>query len=189
MVMRLLTLVVIATLSGATPVLAQRRSPVPNSGMWAIGGSIGAGLPSDPSLSNGLNLTGNIERYVTPRISIRGQLGGEWSDIVNRGFAGTLSPVFVDGNVTYNWEGGIWHPYVTGGLGLYRYRSFESLAPTSVDNALGFDVGGGLEYFVNRHVTLTGEILFHEVGQVATPLATFSEGQFWTFTFGVKRYF
>jgi hypothetical protein len=91
--------------------------------MWALGGSIGGSVPSDPSLGNGLELVGNVETYVTPRVSIRGQLGGGWSDIVGRGFTGTINPVFVDGNVVYNWEGGVWHPFVTGGVGIYHYRS------------------------------------------------------------------
>jgi len=186
---RLLALVVAAFVVHAVPAFAQGRSPVPNQGMWAIGGSIGGGAPSDPSLSGGIDVAGNIERYLTPRISIRGQLGGEWSDIVNRGFTGTVSPVFVDGNVVYNWEGGVWHPFVTGGLGVYRYRSFENLAPSSSDTMLGLNVGGGIEYFTNRRVTVTGEVLFHDVDQVATPLTTFNQGRFWTATVGLKRYF
>ena len=31
-------------LVGAIPAAAQRRAPVPNTGMWSIGGSIGAGI-------------------------------------------------------------------------------------------------------------------------------------------------
>lgn len=187
---RVLACVVTALqLVSTIPAAAQRRTPVPNTGMWSIGGSIGAGMPSDPSLTSGLGLAGNIERYLTPRLSIRGQLGGSWDDIVGRHFTGTVSPVFLDGNVVYNWEGGVWHPYVTGGLGMYRRRSFESLAPGSTDTALGADVGGGLEYFSNRRVTLTAEFLYHGVDSIQTPLAVFPQGQFWTLTAGMKRYF
>jgi Outer membrane protein beta-barrel domain len=187
---RLFTFAVGALLVSAIPAAAQRRStPVPNTGMWSIGGAIGAGVPTDPSLSGGLALAGNVERYLTRRLSIRGELGGAWNDIVGRHFTGTVSPVFLDGNVVYNWEGGIWHPYVTGGLGMYRYRSFESLAPGRTDTSLGLDVGAGLEYFTNRRVTLTAEFLYHDINQINTPLATFTQGQFWTITGGVKRYF
>ncbi len=189
MQMRLLALVIAALFVSAGSAVAQERTPVPNTGMWAIGGAIGAGTPSDPSLSGGLDMTGNIERFLTPRFALRGQFGGEWSDIVNRGFTGTISPVFLDGNAVYNFEGGVWHPYITGGLGMYRYRAFENLAPAATDTTLGLNVGGGLEYFANRRVTVTGEILFHDIGQVATPLTTFNKGQFWTFTAGLKRYF
>ena len=142
---RLFTLIVVVLVAHAVPAQAQRRAQVPNTGMWAVGGSIGAGAPSDPSLATGLSVAANIERYLAPRISIRGQLGGEWSDIVNRGFTGTVSPVFVDGNVVYNWEGGALHPYVTGGVGVYHYRSFEHLAPATSDTSFGGDLGGGVE--------------------------------------------
>ena len=186
---RLISLAVGALLVSAIPAAAQRRAPVPNTGMWSIGGAIGAGMPSDPSLGGGLDLAGNVERYVTPRLSIRGQLGGEWNDIVGRNFTGTISPVFLDGNVVYNWEGGVWHPYLTGGLGMYRYRSRETLVTGMTDTSLGADLGGGIEYFTNRRVTLTAEFLFHDINQIRTPLTTFNQGQFWTITAGVKRYF
>jgi hypothetical protein len=185
----LFVLAVAGVLVGVIPATAQQRRPVPDTGEWSIGGSIGAGSPRDPSLSGGLDLAANVERYLTPRLSIRGQLGGDSNDIVQRNFTGTISPVFLDGNVVYNWEGGVWHPYVTGGLGMYRYRSFETLAPTTTDTSLGVDVGGGLEYFTNRRVTITGELLYHDVNRISTPLTTFNQGQFWTFTVGLKRYF
>jgi hypothetical protein len=79
---RLLTLAVAALLVSAIPAAAQRR--VPNTGMWALGGSIGAGMPPDPSLAGGLDLSGNLEGYLTPRVSVRGQLGGASTDIVGR---------------------------------------------------------------------------------------------------------
>jgi Outer membrane protein beta-barrel domain len=184
---RLLTLAVAALLMSAIPAAAQRR--VPNTGMWALGGSIGAGMPSDPSLAGGLDLSGNLEGYLTPRVSVRGQLGGASTDIVGRGFSGTISPVFLDGNLVYNWEGGKWHPYVTGGLGMYRYRSRENLAPATTDTSLGADFGGGLEIFSSRRTAVTTEFLYHDVQQIKTPLTTFNQGQFWTFNVGLKRYF
>jgi len=174
-------------LIGAPQVYAQRR--VPAEGMWGLGGSVGAAVPTDPSLDNGLNLAGNVERYVTPRVSIRGQLGGSWSDIVGRHFNGTVNPVFLDGNIVYNWEGGILHPYVTGGAGMYFFRSSIVGARGMTDTKPGLDVGGGLELFYNRRTAMTAELLYHAVGKVDTSLATFNDGQFWTFGVGVKRYF
>jgi len=174
-------------LTGATQASAQRRVPV--AGMWALGGSIGGGVPSDPSLNNGLELAGNVESYLTPRVSIRGQLGGAWSDIVGRHFNGTVNPVFVDANVVYNWEGGAWHPFVTGGVGIYHYRSSENGAGDATDTKPGVNLGGGMEYFYSRRGTITFETLYHAVSEVNTPLATFTQGQFWTFGVGLKRYF
>jgi len=185
---KLVAFVVAALFVGAIPAAAQRRGPVPDTGMWAVGGSVGGGMPTDPSLAGGFDLAGNIEGYVTPRLSIRGQLGGAWNDVINRGFSGTLSPMFLDGNLVYNFEGGVWHPYVTGGVGMYRYR-FENAVRSGTDTTAGFDVGGGIEYFTNRRLTVTGEFLFHDTGQVQTPVTTFDRGNFWTMTVGLKRYF
>jgi hypothetical protein len=57
-------------LAGPTSALAQRR--VPDTGMVAVGASIGAALPEERALENGLELVGNVEGYLTPRLSIRG---------------------------------------------------------------------------------------------------------------------
>ena len=185
--LRLLIVAVSLFVIGATPAFAQRR--VPNTGMWAIGGSIGAGAPVDASLGNGFSLAGNLEGYVTPRVSIRGQVGTTWSDIVGRGFTGTINPTFFDGNVVYNWEGGAVHPFVTGGVGLYHYRSSINGAPTGGDTRPGFDVGGGVELFFHRRATVTAEGLYHAVSQVDTPVTVFNQGSFWTFGIGLKHYF
>jgi hypothetical protein len=164
------------------------RGPVPAPGMVAIGGSIGAAPPADPSFTDGLALTGNIEGYLSRRVSIRGQVDGAFWDITGRGFNGTVRPVAFDGNVVYNFEGGRIHPFVTGGVGLYHYRFDETPVGGSA-NKPGMDVGGGLEYFVHRHTTLTAEFLYHDVGQpVASPLTTFNLAHFWTFTVGAKAY-
>jgi hypothetical protein len=119
----------------AAPAFAQRRarSPVPDTGMIGIGGSFGASVPQDPSLANGPQLTGNVEGYLTPRVSVRAQVGGGWRDITGRGFTGSVKPVFLDGNIVYNWEGGVLHPFATGGIGMYRYRSAINGAPEFSD--------------------------------------------------------
>jgi hypothetical protein len=167
-----------------THAAAQQRAPAKD--MWAVGGSIGVSVPTDSSLDHGFDISGNIERYLTPRVSVRGQVGSAWWDIVGRRFTGTVNPIFLDGNLVYNWEGGKWHPYVTGGVGLYHYRSDESLGS---DTKFGGNVGGGIEYFYTRRSTVTGEGLYHAVGAFNTPLATFNEGSSWTFTAGLKHYF
>jgi hypothetical protein len=156
---------------------------VPDGGMAAAGASIGAALPSEENLENGLELAGNLEGYLTPRVSIRGQLGTAWLDF-GRG-ASTVRPLFVDGNIVYNWEGGQWHPYVTGGLGYYRYHVKNT---NSTDSEIGIDLGAGFEYFFNRRATLTAELLYHNVGDVIAPPLVVSDGSFWTFAIGAKTY-
>ena len=162
---------------------------MPAAGSWAIGGSAGVALPSDPSLNKGLDVAGTLEAYLTPRVSVRGQLGGAWWDITGRHFTGTVKPLYLDGNVVYNWEGGAVHPYVTGGVGMYRYGATESGRADSTDTKAGFNVGGGIEYFFVRDATLTGEALYHKVGAFNTPLTVFADGSFWSLSIGVKKYF
>jgi hypothetical protein len=181
----LLTVGFITSATAATPAFAQ-RAPAP--GMWAVGGSIGATVPADASLDNELEVAGNIEGYLTSRVSVRGQLGGSSWDIVGRGFTGAVKPVRLDGNVVYNWEGGVWHPYVTAGLGMYHYRSTISGALNGADTDAGVNVGGGIEYFFRRRVTFTGEALYHRVGSFNTPVTIFNEGSFWSFDVGLKAY-
>jgi hypothetical protein len=162
---------------------------MPAAGTWAIGGSLGVSLPADPSLDTGLDVAGTIEGYLTPRVSVRGQLGGAWWDITGRHFTGTVKPLYLDGNLVYNWEGGALHPYVTAGVGMYKYRSTESGVVDGSDTKAGFNLGGGLEYFITRDATVTGEALYHKVGAFTTPLAVFTDGSFWSLSIGLKKYF
>lgn len=175
----------------ALPAAAQERNrgAVPAPGMLGIGGSIGAAPPSEPSFTNGLALTGNVEGYLTRRVSIRGQVDGAFWDITGRGFTGNVRPMAFDGNVVYNFEGGRIHPFVTGGVGLYHYHFNENPIEGSSDK-FGVDFGGGLEYFVHRHTTATAEFLYHDVNSpVHSPATNFNNSNYWTVTFGLKQYF
>jgi len=191
-------IVALSLVLGAVPASAQRRTraqraparaSMPDAGTWAIGGSLGVSLPADPSLDKGLDVAGTVEGYLTPRVSVRGQLGGAWWDITGRHFTGTVKPLYLDGNLVYNWEGGALHPYVTAGVGMYKYRSTESGVVDGSDTKAGFNLGGGLEYFFTRDATVTGEALYHKVGAFNTPLAVFTDGSFWSLSIGLKKYF
>ena len=177
----------------ATSATAQTRSdtrePVPAPGMVAIGGSFGAAPPHETTFTNRPALTGNIEGYLTRRLSIRGQVSGAWWDITGRGFTGSVQPIAYDGNFVYNFEGGKIHPFLTGGIGLYHYRFDENQIKGSANKA-GFNAGGGFEYFVRRHATATAEVLFHHTSTpMQSPLTTYNDSSYWTFTVGMKRYF
>lgn len=170
-----------------TPAFAQPR--VPDAGMGAIGGWIGATVPRDASLDNGLEIGGTVEGYLTPRVSVRGQVGAAWWDITGRGFTGTVKPLFFTGNLVYNWERGIWHPYVTAGIGGYRFKTTINPSLDGSDTKVGVNLGGGIEYFFTRRSTITGELLFHKVDGFNAPVTTFGNGSFWSFAVGAKHYF
>src|SRR6188768_1442735 len=111
-------------------------APVPSRGMSAVGISAGFALPAADDLDTGFALAVNYEHYMSRRVSLRGQVGGAWEDIEGHSFQGTVKPMSFTGNVVYNWEGGAIHPYVTGGLGYYRFRYLEA-SLYSADNHFG----------------------------------------------------
>ncbi len=178
----------------ASPVFAQTRAPrsaqrpVPDTGMGAIGLKLGVALPNETFFTNGLDLGASVEGYITPRVSLRGQLSGAWWDITGHSYTGSVNPIVLDGNIVYNFEHGVWHPYVTAGGGMYHYRFTEGTI-TSSDTKAGVDFGGGTEYFLTRRDTILGEVLVHVVpGQANGALSTYKP-DFWTISFGYKRYF
>jgi len=178
-----------------TPANAQTRPAprraqadrVPDTGMMAIGLSAGLAIPTADDLETGFSVGLNLERYFTPRVSVRGQLGAAWMDLHGHSFEGTEKPLSFTGNLVYNWEGGAIHPYATGGLGYYHFRYTDSDIDGS-DNHFGGNLGGGIEYFFTRRDTITAEALVHLVsGRAEGPLAS-HDATYWTINFGYKKY-
>jgi opacity protein-like surface antigen len=172
---------------------AQRRpvvlhASVPEAGDLAAGASVGLSTPTDRFFGNGIEVAGGIEGYLTPRVAVRGQLGTTWWDITGLRGADEMQPMFVSANLVYNWGGEVWHPYVTGGIGVYRFK-FEGERGDDSDSSGGFNFGGGIEYFMESRTAITGEVLYHSVGDFRTSGLTFAEGSFWSFMGGLKTYF
>lgn len=193
--MRQLTFLIIAAflvVSAAVPAEAQRRrvtSPTPDTGMWAVDGSVGASAPGNSFLGNGVEVGGALEGYLTPRLAVRGQLRSAWWDFDPAlGFTGSLQPVFYGANLVYNVERGVWHPYVTAGVGRYHYRWSEPGVPDGSSDYGGVNMGGGVEFFQSRLTALTAEVLYHKVGDIQIARATLHDGSFWSFAMGAKAY-
>jgi opacity protein-like surface antigen len=168
---------------------ARAQTQVPREGMYSVGLNVGFAQPTDDFLNSGFNMGANAEWYVTPRMSIRGALTGAWFD--DDAFEDTtLSPMAFTVNGVHNWERGAWHPYATAGVGLYRYRlSDEFFDEDQTDTKFGVNLGGGMEYFFTRRDTLTGEIQYHLVPGDTDNLFADYDTNYWTFSFGYKRYF
>ena len=169
----------------AAPSSAQQ---VPDKGMVAIGFTVGGSRETDDALSGGLELGAQVEGYLTPRVSIRGKVSSPWFDIVGRPFAGTIQPVATEGNLVYNWERGVWHPYVTGGVGFYHFRFTESGIDSSHTKG-GVNFGGGAEYFLTRHDTILGEATVRIIPGRAFSANSDYETGYWTLAVGYKKYF
>ena len=176
-------------LSGPASAQTRRteRAPVPDKGMVALTVSTGVTMPNEPILGSGLGFGASVETYITRRVSMRGQLTGASLDVLAHGITGTNSPVALDGNVVYNWEGGRWHPYVTGGVGVYRYKFTENSRVTT-DGKVGVDFGGGAEYFLGRRDAVTGEVLLHRMKGLALGHFAVYDPDYWSLSVGYKKY-
>jgi hypothetical protein len=164
----------------AFPAAAQ----TPDTGTIGAGADIGAFLPDD-AFEGAFTLDGFGELYVTPRASVRGMLA--WT---SPGFDGRTEDHFrqvkllFDG--VYNWEMGVWHPFVMAGAGVYFVRqSFEDRADPPGENRGGLNFGGGAEYFINQLTTIKGELRWDLVSHpTGLPDATGL-----SLTIGLKRYY
>jgi len=105
-------------------------------------------------------LTGTFEYYSSPRVSWRGLLGSTSFD-ADRPRGADVDFMFVNANLTYNWEGGWTHPFVTGGVGLYSKDASSSLPSKAGDTVPGLNFGGGLDWFLGSRWALKFEGTFH----------------------------
>ncbi|MEO7190934.1 MAG: outer membrane beta-barrel protein [Vicinamibacterales bacterium] len=169
------------------PAVRPRVRPVPSAGMNAVGISAGVALPSEELFSKGPTLAVSAEHYFSARVSLRGQLSGAFWHFTDFE-EDTSRPVAVTGDVVYNWERGTWHPYVMAGVGFYKFRFKEADFDAS-DSAIGLNFGGGAEYFLSRHDSLTGEVTVHAISGDATGRFADYGTSYWTITGGYKKYF
>jgi len=186
---RLIIASLVLGLSAAVPatVLAQSRQRVPHQESAAFGLDLGVFAPSGNGadrLDSAPMISGLYEFYVTPRISLRPSIG--WTQPSLSGSAiDSVREVPIRFDVNYNWEGGKWHPFVGTGLGAYwmQYRRRgESLGDSATK--LGFNLGGGVEYFLNRTLTIKGEGRYNAVQDFGR-----IDPSGLTFTAGIKTYF
>ena len=72
------------------------------------------------------------------------------------------------------------------GIGAYFLRNKDNGVPFGKTfTEPGVNVNGGIEYFLNRHVTLKGEARYHRIDR---PLGG-PDPSGWAATLGIKRYF
>jgi len=165
---------------------AQRRRELrqPHAGSSAIGADIGVFVPSDERLEPAPPASGYYEYYFTPRISIRPEIG--WADPGFDRSTVSLRQLPVRVGLNYNWEGGRWHPFVGAGVGAYLLQVKDAGRPFGgAETRPGFSAGGGIEYFLNGHVSLKGEGRIHSVEKLSNGDDPSGVG----LMFGVKRYF
>lgn len=168
----------------ATAATAQR---VPTTESTAVGGEIGVFVPKDERLDSALELGATYEYYVSPRVSLR--VGFGWTDPEREAEReDSLRQARLDLGVIYNWEGGKVHPFVGAGFGAY-FLQYKDNGRSSGDGQtkLGVSLGGGVEYFTSRTVSVKGEARYHIVNDDDVPLGLDASGL--SVTVGLKAYF
>ncbi len=170
-----------ALLVAAAPAFAQR---VPSGRSLAAGADLGLFLGGN-DVDTSITLDGFGEVFVTPRVSIRGLVG--WTSPGISGADDThLRQNRLLFNAVYNWERNEWHPFVTGGAGLYFVtRTREGRPDDEGDTRGGINLGGGVEYFTNDMLSWKGEAAWHWIGH---PDGTINPSGL-AVTGGVKLYF
>ena len=164
--MRRMVLSAVLAAALAAPALASAQARQPADDSIAVGGAIGAWLPTDEALDNTPFYEGQVQFQLSPRVGVRFGVG--WS---NPSFEhesdDSLRQVRIGADLLYNWERGAWHPYVGAGLGAHLLQEQDNGANLGDgETKLGGSVLGGIEYFFTRDAALTGEARYQFVDDV-----------------------
>jgi len=167
-----------AALAASYPVAAfGQATPMPREGGLSVWGGAGLAAPSEGAFSSAFGASGGIDYFFTRAISF-GLAAGGWRTSTDLG--SHANEFYFDAVGTYNWEMGKLHPFLQGGLGLYR----EDFPARSASTKFGGFGGGGLDYFVTRTWAVEGALRYH-VAESTSGL----EGHFFEALAGVKFYF
>jgi opacity protein-like surface antigen len=163
--------------------LAQERAP--HTGSTAVGVDAGIFVPKQSAFDSAPVVNALFEYYVTPRVSLRTGFG--FTNPEFNGSNDTLRQVPLRLDVNYNWERGKWHPFVGAGAGAYflQNRNGNGDAIGETESKPGFNMGGGIEYFTGRTVSLKGEARYHVIGTTRSG----QDPSGLVLTGGLKKYF
>jgi len=155
--------VLLSMLSATAALAAHKASQAPKVGDMAVSANLGFASAFDSNF-DGIEpaFTGTFEYYSTPRVSWRGLLGFTSFEADSPSDA-EVDFTFLNGNVSYNWEGGWVHPFVTGGIGIYSKDASSSLPPDADGTEFGLNAGGGLDWFLGERWALKFEGTFHGI--------------------------
>src|SRR5260221_10194508 len=155
-------LIVVLPLPAAAQRHHQPRQPA--EGSVAVGGDVGAFIPSDDALSPSVALEGHAEFYLAPRVSVR--FGVDWTDPpFDRDSGDSLQQVRLGADLIYNWEGGKIHPFVGAGVAAHLLQQKDGGRDFGESESKpGGAVLGGVEYFFTRTATMKVEGRYQFVG-------------------------
>lgn len=206
-----ITALAAAFLSGiAWPSAAQ--VPEPYGGRFAIGAVIGGAVPVGNRLDNGFYAGATLLLSIGSHAALSAEAGANRVAVDRPGFRSDLMPRFVDLNLLFHWRRGPFRPYITGGVGVYRYTiavSSEAFIDPALRNQLvalglnpavnsapietrhderGANLGGGFEYFFTRRSAVMMDVRAHVMQRNFVQVAPF-DGAFVNVAVGFKQYF
>lgn len=176
------TACVTLTLCLALPLGASAQSRAPHAGSTAIGADVGFFAPDD-EFDGTLIVGGFFEFHPAARVGIRPSLSYASPDF-QRDPNANLRQIRLGVDAIYNWEKGVWHPFVGAGLGVHLLKLEDRNGTIDDATELGVSLLGGIEYFASRRTALTFEGRYQFVGDILG-----SDPGGFALTMGVKRYF
>jgi hypothetical protein len=177
-------LVMAMCLGPARPAVAQEKLN-PHALSFAMGGDIGFWIP-DEQFDFTFTPNGFAEFYLTHNLSVRGMVG--WT-----------RPNFVDGgrdldqwrglfSVVWNWEQGLWHPFILGGVGLvsvqYTVGDGDPVGSRIQEHTV--HGGVGVEYFARPKTAFKFEVRY-DWARPIPDIAASPSGL--ALSVGLKKYF
>ena len=151
--------------------LASGVSAAPDESRVSLGFSVGRAQPrSGAGLDGGSVFVGSAGYNLTQSTALGVEFGTASFDPSPRGYEPPLRAVFVAGHIAAGPRYGRWHPYVIGGLGLYRFAL--NAGPVShgeskgADYKLGVNGGGGIGIRVARRIGIDVTARYHRVGDI-----------------------
>jgi Outer membrane protein beta-barrel domain len=143
----------------------------------SIWGSGGLAAPSEGAFDSTFGVSGGIEYFLTPAVSVGATAGG-WRSSTELG--SHANEVYFDALAAYHWERGKLRPFVGGGLGIYR----EDFPARSKKTRLGGFAAAGLDFLLGGTWAAEGALRYHLTQSVQG-----LEGNFLEALLGVKFYF
>jgi opacity protein-like surface antigen len=149
----------------------------PRTGDYALTGALGVTRTTDHDFDAAAAPHVSLDLYWSARNSLRQTLGLLKLRAGEASRRGSIRGLFFTVNVSHNWAGRRFLPFVTGGAGIYALD--EKVAPDGGRDrvALGVNGGGGVEARLSDTLTLRLEGLLHALtGDGPSTVATASLG-------------
>ncbi len=176
-------LLLVLVVASAAPASAQIYEP--NTGSVAIGADVGFYV-GDEKFNVAFTPEAYFEFYPTSRVSLKLLAGWARPEYTDTGRS--LDHWRGAASVSYNWEAGYWHPFVSAGMGLFSIQYIvgdgQQVGPRFQRTSI--DAGAGIEYFWAPKIAIKFELHYYWMRSIRD-IDSGPAGM--ALTAGLKRYF